>query len=39
MGRLSKAQRMIKWWEDEERRVLARLRIGLVESMESDRIP
>src|SRR3972149_9968717 len=27
MGRLSKAQRMVKRWEDEERRVLARLRI------------
>ena len=39
MGRLSKAQRMVKWWEDEERRVLARLRIGLVESMETEERP
>ena len=38
MGRLSKAQRMVKWWEDEERRVLAGLRIGLVESIESERM-
>ena len=39
MGRLSKAQRMVKWWEDEERRVLARLRIGLVESIETEERP